>query len=136
MTILKLGKKNLKIKFAYESVARSGILKKFAEFVASRESGNNLDVLDSLMEFLPEVILVGAQKYHRDEFGYNYKTGEGKEEALSKVYTLLDDYFDGDNVDFDKLFGSLQGELLENGFLAKMFQKELEQAKDEPKEEN
>ena len=133
MTILKLGKKSLKIKFAYEATARSGILKKFAEFVAARDTGSNLDMLDSLMEFVPELILVGVQKYHRDEYGYDYKTGEGKEASLSKIYSLLDDYFEGDDVDFDKLVESLHNELLENGFLAKMLQKELEQAKEAEK---
>ncbi len=131
MTVIKFGKKALKIKFTYEATARSGILKKFAGYVSAQEGGSNIDVLDQLMEFIPELILVGVQKYHRDEFGYNYKTGDGKEEALSKVYALLDDYFEGEDCDFTKLTSELQGELLDNGFLAKMFRKELEQAKSE-----
>ena len=45
---------------------------------------------------------------------------------MAKVYALLDEYFDGEDGDVEKLFGDLQNELLENGFLSKILRKESE----------
>lgn len=131
MLHLKLGKAELSIRFGYEATVRSKILKKLATMTT--EEGDGYDKATRMMEIVPEMILVGAQKFHSKDFGYDYKTEEGKEEALSKVYELLDDYFDEEDADFASLLESLQKELMENGFLAKVFKKEVESAQKEQK---
>lgn len=132
MLKVKFGKKELDIKYGYEVTAKSGILKKLieAEEIASEGKGKEIaSSIDKVMLLLPELVLAGVQKFHKDEFGYNYLTGEGKEEQLEKVYALIDDYFDMEDADFQKLYGDLQEELLDNGFLASMFREEKAKAK-------
>ena len=75
---------------------------------------------------LPELILVGLQKFHSDEYGFDPYNKEQKEAKLSEVYSMLDDYFDSDESDIQKLFVDLQGELVKNGFLAKLLKQEQE----------
>ena len=70
--------------------------------------------------FLPEMLLVGLQKFHKEEFGYEPENESQKDACLEKVYALLDDYFDGEEGDMNTLFSILQKELLENGFLSRM----------------
>lgn len=127
MLNLKLGDKMLQIKFGYEATVRSGLIKKMVQAESSNE--NEGDSVQATMELLPEMILVGVQKFHRDEFGYNYLTGEGKEEKLSEVYSLIDDYLDQDDATFEELLGKVKGEMLEDGFLSKLFQKEKKKEK-------
>lgn len=133
MLNLKLGKTQLSIRFGYEATVRSKILKKLAALTVENEGEDNFDRMSLMMEIVPEMILVGAQKFHSDVYGYDYKTDAGKEEALSKVYELLDDYFEGEDADFTDLLTFLQEELMENGFLSKMFKKEVEQAEKKEK---
>ena len=137
MLKLKLGKAQLSIRFGYEATVRSKILNRLAETITEGDDSDNFDRLTIMMELVPELILVGAQKFHFKDYGYDYKTGEGKEEALSKIYGLLDDYFEEEDADFSTLFASLQSELMDNGFLAKMLKKEVEnqEKKKEEKEE-
>ena len=130
MLNLKLGKSQLSIRFGYEATVRSKILKKLAALTVEKEGEDNFDRMELMMEIVPEMILVGAQKYHSDVYGYDYKTEAGKDEALTKVYELLDDYFEEEDADFSDLLTSLQNELMENGFLSKMFKKEVEKAEE------
>lgn len=131
MLNLKIGNKELRIKFAYEATVKSGIIKKMVELeeIGNSDSDNVLDRFDQLMVFVPEILLIGLQKFHRDEYGFNYNTGEGKDEAMSEVCSLLDDYFDGEDSDLLELFQMLQKELVEDGFLSKMFQKQREESR-------
>lgn len=136
MLHLKLGKAQLSIRFGYEATVRSKILKRLAELTVN-QGNDSFETATIMMELVPEMILVGAQKYHSKDYGYDYKTEEGKEESLSKIYSLLDDYFEEEDADFTELLESLQKELMENGFLAKLFKKEVEnQEKKAKKEEN
>ncbi len=136
MLHLKLGKAQLSIRFGYEATVRSKILKRLAELTVN-QGNDSFETATIMMELIPEMILVGAQKYHSKDYGYDYKTEEGKEESLSKIYSLLDDYFEEEDADFTELLESLQKELMENGFLAKLFKKEVEnQEKKAKKEEN
>lgn len=134
MLNLKLGKAQLSIQFGYEATVRSKILKKLAALAVENENEDNFDRMEMMMEIVPEMILVGAQKFHHDTYGYDYKTDAGKEEALSKIYELLDDYFEEEDADFSKLMDSLQSELMENGFLSKLFKKEVENQEKQQKE--
>ena len=133
MLNLKLGKAQLSIRFGYEATVRSGIIKRLASI--SAEADDTFDKMDAIMGIIPELILVGVQKFHKNEYGYDYKTNDGKEEALSKIYELLDDYFEEEDADFSKLLESLQNELMENGFLAKMYKGEVKEAKKREKKE-
>lgn len=133
MLNLKLGKAQFSIYYGYEATVRSKILKKLASLATEDEDEDSFDRLGVMMEVVPELLLVGLQKYHSDEYGYNYKTEEGKEESLSKVYELLDDYFEGEDANFTDLMESLQEELMNNGFLSKMFAREVEKQNTENK---
>ena len=84
------------------------------------------------MEVLAKMLLVGLQRFHSDEFGYDYnETDLNKAESMSKVYDLLDTYFDDEDADFGKLYSELEEELVANGFLSKMFKEEMAKAKAE-----
>lgn len=127
MTKIKFGEKEYQIQFGYIATAKSGIIKELVKIEEMIGDGNSvIENLDKILMFIPELMLVGLQKFHREEFGYNYDTKEGKDEAFEKVSQLVDDYFDGDDADFKGLFNSLEEELLHNGFLSSMFHEEQE----------
>lgn len=88
----------------------------------------DLEAVDEILLFLPELILVGAQKFHKEELGYNPDNEEEKEQQLGKVYAMLDDYFDGEDADVQALYNALLTELLENGFLSKLLKAEQKEA--------
>lgn len=136
MLKIKFGETELSIKYGYEVTAKSGILKKLIAVdemgLGDKKDEKEVDMagaLDAIMSILPELVLAGVQKFHKEEYGYNYLTGEGKEEQLNKIYALLDDYFDAEDADFQELYGDLQKELLDNGFLASMFRAEKAKSK-------
>ena len=136
MLKIKFGETELSIKYGYEVTAKSGILKKLIAVdemgLGDKKDEKEVDMagaLDAIMSLLPELVLAGVQKFHKDEYGYNYLTGEGKEDQLDKIYALLDDYFDTEDADFQELYGDLQKELLDNGFLASMFRAEKAKSK-------
>lgn len=136
MLKIKFGETELSIKYGYEVTAKSGVLKKLIAVdemgIGEKKDDKEVDMagaLDAIMSLLPELVLAGVQKFHKDEYGYNYLTGEGKEEQLDKIYALLDDYFDTEDADFQELYGDLQKELLDNGFLASMFRAEKAKSK-------
>lgn len=129
MTTIQIGDKELKIKYSYKATIKSGIISK----LIALSDANDSESVNGMLTLLPELLLAGLQKCHADEFGCDY-TDASKTEQLDKVYELMDDYFDSDDGDIQNLFDSLQGELLENGFLSKMFQQEKVKAK-RPKEQ-
>lgn len=123
MTTIKIGEKEFNIKYGYEATVKNGIIKKL---VSLGEENGNMDSIEKILLLLPELLLAGLQKYHADEYGFDYKNSDQKEKQMAKVYALLDEYFDGEDGDVEKLFGDLQNELLENGFLSKILRKERE----------
>ena len=127
MKTIKIGEKEYKIQFGYIATAKSGIIRELVNIERMIGDGESaIENLDKILMFIPEIMLVGLQKFHREEFGYNYDTKEGKDEAFEKVSQLVDDYFDGEDADFKGLFNSLEEELLHNGFLSSMFNEEQE----------
>lgn len=124
MTKLKFGEKELQIKFGYEATVKSGIIKK----VAKLDQMEDIEEVDEILLFLPELILVGAQKFHKEELGYNPDNEGEKEQQLGKVYAMLDDYFDEEDADVYALYNALLAELLENGFLSKLLKAEQKEA--------
>ena len=116
---------NYEIKFGIEATTKSGILKKIKEV---QQSGDDfVDEIEMTLNMLPEFLLVGLQKRHKDEFGYDYNTNEGKEEAKTKVYELIDEYTDQEDSSIKELFEELLKEVMQNGF----FKKEVLQMKAE-----
>ena len=73
---------NYEIKFGIEATTKSGILKKIKE--VQRSSDDFVDDIEMMLNMVPEFLLVGLQKKHKDEFGYDYNTNKGKEEATAK----------------------------------------------------
>ena len=126
MTKIKIGKKEYSIYFAMQPTVQSGIVGKLAQVEERQEWG--AENFGDFLATLTELLLVGLQKNYKDEFGYNYLTGEGKDEALSKAYDLMDQFAEDTDSDYDytDLYNDLNAELLENGFFKKLFQKEQE----------
>ena len=142
MKTIKFGDKEYQIQFGYIVTAKSGIIGKIASIEKMMNGEMTPEEIDKFLMFIPEIVLVGLQKFHRDEFGYDYNTDEGKDVALDKVGSLVDDYFDREDADFNKLLDTLTEELMNNSFLSKLFREEQEnqakktQKKSQKKEEN
>lgn len=132
---IKINEKEYTIKFGYKATANSGILKKMAKAESVVEENKNpkledvMALAEETMRNLAEMLLVGLQKYHSDEFGYDLDTEEGKKEKLDLVYDLLDDFSDEEGADVSDLYNKLQNEMVANGFLATLFRTEQTQAK-------
>lgn len=124
---------NYEIKFGIEATTKSGILKKIKEIQqssddeAQQSSDDFVDEIEMILNMLPEFLLVGLQKRHKDEFGYDYNTNKGKEEATAKVCELIDEYTDQEDSSIRELFEELIKEVMQNGF----FKKEVRQMKAE-----
>lgn len=110
-----------KIKFGIEATTKTGVLKKIKE--VEELNGGDVEYIEAILEVVPELLLVGLQKNHNDEFEYDYDSNEGKETAMSKVYGLIDDYVDQDDSSLRELFIDLTKEVMRNGF----FKKEMAQ---------
>lgn len=130
MTKIKIGKNEYQIYFAMQPTIQTGIIKKLA---ALGDIEMSIDNIGSLLETITEVLLVGLQKNHKDEYGFNYVTGDGKDEAMAKAYELMDEYAEDENADYFDLYSKLENELLENGFFAKLFRQEKEKNETEQK---
>ena len=125
--IIKIKDKEYKIKFGYKPTLKERIISKVVRF-ANITNENDLEKIEDLLLFLPELILVGLQVNHED-FRYNIDTGEGKEEQLEKSFNLIEEYLEEDNADILNLFARLQEALTEDSFLSALFQKEQSVAK-------
>lgn len=129
---IKLGGKEYTVKFGYAPVVKNKIIPRL---VGMEQQGEGLEVIDNMLEFLPEFLLVGLQKFHADEFGFDFDNKEAKEKQLVKVYDLLDDYLDPENEeggDLQSLYNDLSAEMEKNSFLSKMLAKEAQTAKKKP----
>lgn len=126
MTKIKFGNKEYQIQFGYIATAKSGIISKLIKTERALDGNNVEDSIGDLLLLIPELTLVGLQKFHRDEFSYNYDTEEGRDAALEKAGELVDAYFDSEDADINKLMDDLKGELMDNSFLSKMLHDEQE----------
>lgn len=124
MLNLKIGDKEFQIKYGYKATAQNGTLIKLAKF---ENIDDEAERLDKMLKFLPEMLLVGLQKFHTKEFGF--ANDDEKKKQLEKIYDLLDTYFDDEDGDILDLYGQLQNELFENGFLKKLLSQEQEKTK-------
>lgn len=120
--------KTYKVKFGYGVLTQSDILTQ----VSSMGAINNPK---DMIKMLPELILVGLQKKHKDEFGY--ETEEEKKIAYDKVCDLLDDYEDESTEENPHngftLFEKASQELENNGFLSGMVKAMEEKSEEEKK---
>lgn len=107
---LTVGDKDYKIRFDYRALARTDVLSR-AEGIA--EATDMAKVIEDTAEFL----LVGLQKYHSDEFGYS--DDKEREEALDKVYALMDE-MDEHDVSVLDTFNAVSEELTKCGFLSQL----------------
>ena len=120
--------KTYKVKFGYGVLTQSDILTQ----VSSMGAINNPK---DMIKMLPELILVGLQKKHKDEFGY--ETEEEKKIAYDIVCDLLDDYEDESTEENPNngftLFEKASQELEKNGFLSGMVKAMEEKSEEEKK---
>lgn len=123
--ILKTENKEYQIRFAYIPTVKGKLIQHLME-LESKANTNSFDAISDILEMLPEMVLIGLQKFHKDEFGYDYDTLEGKAEALAKVYNIIDDYFDSEDADLGEFYNELQDELTNNGFLKSLLKQEAE----------
>lgn len=121
---LKIGDKELKVKYGYEATLKTRLLSRMAKKEKSKDGG--MESVEDILLFLPDFLLVGLQKFHSDEYGFDYATGDGKEEQIEKMFPLIEDYFDtNEDADAIALYNQLTEEMLKNGFLKRQFQEEL-----------
>ncbi len=124
---LKIREKELNVKFGFEATLKTRLLSRMAKMEKEKEGG--MESMEDMMLFLPDVLLIGLQKFHSDEYGFNYENGEGKNEQLEKMFPLIEEYFDSnEEEDAITLYNGLTEEMLQNGFLKSQFQKELAKA--------
>lgn len=127
MLKLKIGEKELNVKFGYEATLKTRLLSRMAKREAS--GTQNVENVEELLLFLPDFLLIGLQKFHSAEYGFDYEKGKGKEEQIAKMFSLIEDYIDSnEGEDAITLYHALTEEMLENGFLKSMYQKELSKA--------
>lgn len=128
MMKLKIGEKELKIKFGYKPTLKERLISKIVK-ISNVNNGEEveLDKIEDLLLYLPEIILVGLQVHH-EEYRYDYDTQKGKQEQLDKVFDLIDAYAAEEGADLMKLFNDLQEELTKDSFLASLFRKEQKAA--------
>lgn len=124
---LKIGDKELKIKFGYKPTLKERLLSNIVKMSSMNEEENDMDNIEDFLLYLPEIILVGMQVYH-EEYRYDYDTKAGKEDQLNKVFDLIDEYAESEDADLMKLFNDLHDEMMSNSFLASLFRKEQKKA--------
>lgn len=118
--------KTYKVKFGYGVLTQSDILTQVSSM------GSIANPKD-MIKMLPELILAGLQRKHKDEFGY--ETEEEKKVAYEKVCDLLDDYEDESTEEHPHdgftLFQKVNDELEKNGFLSGILKKMEEAEKNQ-----
>lgn len=121
---IKIDGKDYKIKFGYKPTLKEHVISKIVKFSGMSDENGDVDMedLEELLLYLPEILLVGLQVHHKD-FRYDYDTKDGKEDQLDKVFDLIDKYTENSDSSVMDLFNELQEALLEDSFLANMFRK-------------
>ena len=107
--------KEYKIVFGYGLLTQSDVLDKVQEITGGKERD-----IKKLISILPELLLAGLQKKHKEEFGY--ETDSERVVVFQKVCDLLDDYESEGTEENPKsgfdLYQLLDKELEKNGFLS------------------
>ena len=121
MYIFKIHGKEYKVRFTYRTVCEGDILDKISDATDFEGLGIR-GMIERISKATAELLLVGLQKYHSKEFGYN--TDEEKAQRIEEMLDLFDDYEDESTEEHEQsaatLFTDLQEELQKNGFLSAM----------------
>ena len=125
MYILKIGDEKYKIQYTYRTLWETDIIDNVVSLGTTVDRENPAGMLKSIIGLTAEMLLVGLQAHHKDEFGYS--DDEEYKQRLCEVMDLMDEY-EAENTDEDgnitkngfTLFTELQGELERNGFLSAM----------------
>lgn len=127
MMTLKVGEKEFQITFGYEATLKSRLLSRMAKMSDEMsENADNLEKVEDMLLFIPDVVLIGLQKEH-EEYRYNFDTKEGYEDKKDMAFSLVAEYLDSGK-DAIEFFNQLQEEMTKNGFLKKMFENEVMKA--------
>lgn len=123
---LKIGENEYSIKFAYKPTLKERLISRIVKtsMASSGDEVENMERVEDLLLFLPEILLVGLQAHHKDEYGYDYDTRGGKEEQLDRTCKLVEQYCDKEDGDLMELYEKLEEAMLQDGFLKSLFQKE------------
>lgn len=117
--------KEVNIKFGYKPTLKERIISKVVRLsdISKEDGETDMEKVEDLLLFLPELLLVGMQVHHKD-FRYDYDTKEGKQKQLDKALDLVEQYMESEDADIMEFFGKFQDALVEDSFLASLFQKE------------
>lgn len=121
MYYFKIHGKEYKVRFTYRTICEGDILDRISE-ATDFEELNVRGMIEKISKATAELLLVGLQKYHSNEFGYS--TDEEKNQRIEEMLNLFDDYEDESTEEHEQsaatLFSDLQEELQKNGFLSAM----------------
>ena len=117
--------KEVNIKFGYKPTLKERIISKVVRLsdISNEDGETDMEKVEDLLLFLPELLLVGMQVHHKD-FRYDYDTKEGKQKQLDKALDLVEKYMESEDADIMEFFGKFQDALMEDSFLASLFRKE------------
>ena len=117
--------KEINIKFGYKPTLKERIISKVVRMsnITGEDGETDMEKVEDLLLFLPELLLVGMQVHHKD-FRYDYDTKEGKQKQLEKTTDLVEKYMESEDADIMEFFGKFQDALMEDSFLASLFRKE------------
>lgn len=122
--ILKIKDKEYNVQFGYKATLKTRLLSRMAKFTTIQNE--DLSSIEDILLFVPEILLVGLQKHHSKDFGFDLDNNKGYEEQKERLFDMLADTLDEGELDCIDLFNDLQEEMLKNGFLKKMFEREVE----------
>lgn len=115
MICFEVNGKEYKVQFGYGVLCKTDLLERIGSF-------GNVHSVQEVVQVLPELLLIGLQKRHSDEFGF--ESDKEKKVALDKVYDLLDDYEAEGTEENPRngmiLFQEMVAEVERNGFLSGM----------------
>lgn len=143
MYLFKVNGKEYKVRFTYRAICEGDVLDKvmgITDFAEDEQTPKGM--VNKLVKTTAELLLVGLQKYHAKEFGYD--TEEKKAERIEAMLDLFDDYEDESTAENPQtvatLLSDLQEELQKNGFLSTMMRSaqemtEMEQTAEQTKAE-
>jgi hypothetical protein len=114
--------KEYKVRFGYGVLCGTDLIDRIAKTEKNSKDDSNFQ---GMLKLVAELLLAGLQKKQPD---FRYETEAEKNEALNKVYDLMDDYEDESTDENPQngyvLFEKLQKELFKNGFLSALQKEE------------
>jgi len=119
---IKVDNKEYSIKFGLKPTLKTHLVSKVVKVEDSADE--NIEGVEKLIELIPEMLLVGLQVHHKDEFGFDYDNNEEYNAKLDLAYDILEKYLESEGADLIELYHAMENELLENSFLSSLFQRE------------